>query len=64
MNKVLLVGLCANICVVSNSLILKAVFSELKLTVDASCCTGVTPKTHKSALETMKMCQIDIVNKS
>ena len=61
-NEIELIGLCTDICVVSNALILKAVFPELKITVDASCCAGVTPQTHKSALETMKMCQIDIIN--
>lgn len=55
------VGLCTDICVVSNVLLLKAYFPEEKLTVDAGCCAGVTPKTHEAALETMKMCQIDVV---
>ncbi len=56
-----LVGLCTDICVVSNALILKAMFPEVEITVDASCCAGVTPQTHKAALETMKMCQIQVV---
>lgn len=56
------VGLCTDICVVSNVLLLKANFPEIKITVDASCCAGVTPETHQAALTTMKMCQIDIVN--
>lgn len=55
-----MVGLCTDICVVSNALILKATFPEVNITVDASCCAGVTPETHKAALETMKMCQIDV----
>lgn len=55
-----LVGLCTDICVVSNALLLKAHFPEMKISVDASCCAGVTPATHKAALETMKMCQIEI----
>lgn len=55
------VGLCTDICVVSNVLLLKAYFPEMKMTVDASCCAGVTPESHKAALETMKMCQIDII---
>lgn len=55
-----LVGLCTDICVVSNALILKAMFPEAEITVDASCCAGVTPETHKAALETMKMCQIQV----
>lgn len=56
-----LIGLCTDICVVSNVLLLKAYFPEEKITVDAGCCAGVTPKTHKAALETMKMCQIDVI---
>ena len=55
-----LIGLCTDICVVSNALILKATFPEVNITVDADCCAGVTPETHKAALETMKMCQIDV----
>lgn len=57
-----LVGLCTDICVVSNALILKAVFPERKIIVDASCCAGVTPESHRAALLTMKMCQIEVVN--
>lgn len=56
-----LVGLCTDICVVSNALILKATFPEVEITVDASCCAGVTPATHRAALDTMKMCQINII---
>lgn len=56
-----LVGLCTDICVVSNALILKAQFPELNITVDASCCAGVTPESHKAALTTMKMCQINVI---
>lgn len=55
------VGLCTDICVVSNVLLLKAYFPEEKLTVDAGCCAGVSPDSHKAALTTMKMCQIDVV---
>ena len=55
-----LVGLCTDICVVSNALILKATFPEANISVDGSCCAGVTPESHKAALVTMKMCQIDI----
>ena len=57
-----IVGLCTDICVVSNALILKAEYPEVKITVDASCCAGVTPATHKAALEVMKMCQIEVIN--
>ena len=45
----------------SNALILKATFPNADITVDASCCAGVTPETHKAALETMKMCQIEVI---
>lgn len=56
-----LVGLCTDICVVSNALILKASYPEVPITVDSSCCAGVTPETHNSALSTMKMCQINVI---
>ena len=56
-----IVGLCTDICVVSNALILKAMFPESNITVDASCCAGVTPETHAAALTTMKMCQINVI---
>lgn len=59
--EVELVGLCTDICVVSNALILKACFPHINITVDASCCAGVTPETHKAALQTMKMCQINVI---
>ena len=53
-----LIGLCTDICVVSNALSIKALFPENNVYVDASCCAGVTPETHNAALATMKMCQI------
>ncbi len=56
-----LIGLCTDICVVSNALILKACFPEAQISVDASCCAGVTPEKHNAALETMRSCQIDII---
>lgn len=55
-----LIGLCTDICVVSNALLLKANFPEAEISVDSSCCAGVTPETHEAALTTMKMCQIII----
>ena len=61
LEEVELVGLCTDICVVSNALIIKAMYPEIDITVDASCCAGVTPATHKAALETMKMCQINVI---
>lgn len=56
-----LIGLCTDICVVSNALLLKANFLETKISVDAKYCAGVTPDTHKAALTTMKMCQINVI---
>ncbi len=61
LEEVEIIGLCTDICVVSNALIIKATFPEIKVTVDASCCAGVTPKTHQAALETMKMCQVEVI---
>lgn len=53
-----LIGLCTDICVVSNALILKAEFPEIEISADPSCCAGVTPETHEAALATMRCCQI------
>ena len=61
LENVLIVGLCTDICVVSNALIIKADFPNADVKVDASCCAGVTPESHGAALTTMKMCQIDVV---
>ena len=55
-----LIGLCTDICVVSNALLLKANFPEVPIFVDADCCAGVTPASHAAALTTMNMCQITI----
>ncbi len=57
-----LVGLCTDICVVSNSLLLKAAYPEMDIAVDAACCAGVTVDSHNAALTTMKMCQVQILN--
>lgn len=54
-----LIGLCTDICVVSNALILKAHFPEAEIHVDPSCCAGVTHERHRAALATMQSCQID-----
>ena len=59
-DQVELVGLCTDICVVTNALMLKGSLPHLDLRVDASCCAGVTPQSHEAALLTMKMCQIDV----
>ena len=56
-----LVGLCTDICVISNALLLKAMMPEVRISVDASCCAGVTPEKHIAALETMKSCQIYVI---
>jgi nicotinamidase-related amidase len=61
-NEIEICGLCTDICVVSNALIIKAHFPEIKVTVDAGCCAGVTNKSHKAALLTMKMCQVNVIN--
>ncbi len=55
-----LIGLCTDICVVSNALLLKASMPEVKISVDPSCCAGVTPEKHLAALETMRSCQIQV----
>ncbi len=55
------IGLCTDICVISNALLIKAFLPEVRITVDASCCAGVTPQSHKNALEAMKSCQINVV---
>ena len=55
-----LVGLCTDICVVSNALLLKAALPETLVKVDASCCAGVTPESHNAALTTMQMCQVEV----
>lgn len=57
---VTLIGLCTDICVVSNALLLKAHFPEISVAVEGDLCAGVTPDTHAAALQTMRMCQIDV----
>lgn len=60
-DEIELVGLCTDICVVSNALLLKSHFYEtFDVSVDANCCAGVTPETHEAALKTMEMCQINV----
>lgn len=59
--EVELCGVCTDICVVSNALLLRAVMPELEITVDASCCADVTVDSHTAALTTMKMCQINVI---
>lgn len=61
-DEVELVGLCTDICVISNALLLKAFFPEKIISIDATCCAGVTPEKHNAAIEVMKSCQIEIKN--
>lgn len=60
--QIQLIGLCTDICVVSNALLLKANFPEMNISVDAACCAGVTLEKHLAALETMSSCQIEVWN--
>ena len=60
LNEVELVGLCTDICVISNAMLIKAFMPEVKVSVDGSCCAGVTPESHNNALKSMKMCQIEV----
>ncbi len=57
-----LVGLCTDICVIANAILLKSFFTETPISVDVSCCAGVTPESHQNALDAMKMCQIDVIH--
>ena len=59
-DEIEIIGLCTDICVVSNALIIKALYPNANVTVDSKCCAGVTHETHEAALKTMKMCQINI----
>ena len=61
LQDVQIVGLCTDICVVSNALIIKAMHPDAQVQVDSACCAGVTPQSHEAALLTMKMCQIDVI---
>ncbi len=58
--EITLIGLCTDICVISNALLIKAFLPEVTVTVDSACCAGVTPESHQTALQAMKMCQIVI----
>ena len=60
-DEIELIGVCSDICVISNALILKAQFPEVKITVDASCCAGVTPELHEAAMNVMRSCQINVI---
>ena len=58
--KVTLIGLCTDICVISNALLVKAFLPEAEVAVDAACCAGVTQESHRTALAAMKSCQITV----
>ena len=60
--EITFIGLCTDICVISNVMVTKAFFPEIPLTVDAKGCAGVTPESHKNALAAMKMCQVTVIN--
>lgn len=62
LSSITLIGVCTDICVISNALILKAALPEVPVTVDASCCAGVTPERHRTALAAMKACQVHVIN--
>jgi nicotinamidase/pyrazinamidase len=59
--SITLVGLCTDICVISNALLIKAYFPEIPIAVDATCCAGVTVESHQRALDAMRVCQIDVI---
>lgn len=61
LKSVTFIGLCTDICVISNALVTKAFLPEVKVMVDEKCCAGVTPESHNNALEAMKMCQVEII---
>ena len=60
-DEITLGGLCTDICVISNAMLLKAFFPEIRLRIDSTCCAGVTAESHNNALQSMKMCQMDII---
>ena len=55
------VGLCTDICVISNALLVKAALPEVPIIVDAACCAGVTPESHENALKSMEMCHVEVL---
>lgn len=59
-DEVEIIGVCTDICVISNVMIVKAKFPEKEIFVDSSCCAGVSPESHNNALEAMKMCHIQV----
>lgn len=61
-DEITLIGLCTDICVISNAMLLKAFFPEAHIIIDASCCAGVSKESHTTALNAMKTCQMDVIN--
>lgn len=61
--SITLIGLCTDICVISNAMIAKAFLPEVPILVDAACCAGVSPATHENALNAMEVCQIKVINR-
>ena len=61
--EIVLIGLCTDICVISNAMLLKAFFTKARIVVDAACCAGVTQESHDTALDAMTACHIDIENR-
>ena len=61
LENVEIIGLCTDICVISNALIIRAQYPEIDIKVDSACCAGVTPDTHEAALLAMKTCQIEVL---
>lgn len=59
-SEIELIGVCTDICVISNAIMIKNNLPHIKISVDSKCCAGVTPESHKEALNIMKMCQIDV----
>ena len=62
LTEITLIGVCTDICVISNAMLIKAALPETRIVVDASCCAGVTPASHATALAAMKACQIDVIH--
>ena len=61
LERVEFIGLCTDICVITNAMMTKGALPEVPLSVRADCCAGVTPESHETALSAMKMCQIEII---
>ena len=59
--QIVFVGLCTDICVISNAMTVKTFLPEVRITVDSSCCAGVSEKSHNTALDAMRACQIEII---